>query len=195
FAQSKDGPTGGCSVYLKGLLAAETRRLELPQAALGLRAARPIDLDLPAAGIAAVRTLLRLKNARARVVAAFLVICLLLLLLLLRSVGTAAARTRLDGATDEPAADRSRPCRRAIRVLVVGLIPQHPLTAVFGADVALPVGDGVGHGRPFASDLACLGEGPEFGLSGGIEHGLALALLRIRLGGITRALCICAQRQ
>src|SRR5262249_58479382 len=55
FAQRNEGPTGRCAVHLQTLLAAEARRLELSYAPLGLRAARPIDLDLPAAGIAAVR--------------------------------------------------------------------------------------------------------------------------------------------
>src|SRR5262245_10424121 len=110
---------------------------------------------------------------------------------------TATAGTRLDGAADEPATDRSRPRRRAIEVLVVGLVPQHPLAAMLGADIALPVGDGIGHRRTLASDLACLREWPELGLSRRIQHGLALTLLRIRLGGITipRGLRACTQRQ
>src|SRR5262245_29363715 len=197
FAQRTDGLNVGCTGHLETLLAAEPRGLELPQAPLGLGAATPIDLDLSAAGVAAIRTLLCLKNARTRIFVAFPVIRLLLPRLLLRRVGAAATRTRFDGAADEPAADRAWPRRRAIRVLVVGPVPHHPLAAVLGADIALPVGDGVGHSRAFASDLACLRERPELGLSGCIEQRLALTLLGIRLGGITipRGLRVCAQRQ
>src|SRR6266850_6558488 len=71
---------------------------ERPQASFGLRAALPIDSDLPTAGVAAVHPLLCLENTAARV---FIARPARLLGFLVRwSVWASAARTRFDDAED-----------------------------------------------------------------------------------------------
>src|SRR5262249_16401899 len=95
-------------------------------------------------------------------------------------------------------ADRPGPGRPTIEGLVVGHLPEHPLGAVLGKDIALPVIDGVGHGRTFASDLACLGKRPEFGFSRRVDlFFLALALLLRLFGrhGTARSQCQHAHHQ
>src|SRR5712691_3559401 len=67
LAQGDDGLPVRRSAEFQSLRATKARRLERPQASFGLRAALPIDSDLPTAGVAAVHPLLRLENAAARV--------------------------------------------------------------------------------------------------------------------------------
>src|SRR5262245_23771382 len=152
---------------------------------------------MPSAGVTTVHALLSLENTGARIVAAFLFSAPILRIRACDRVRAAAARTRLDRATDEPAAYCPWPGWRTIRVLVIGLVPQHPLAAVLGADIALPVGDGIGHGRTLAPDLTGLRERPELGFSGRVEQGLALSSLGVCLGRILirRRLRACAHRQ
>src|SRR5215470_3358334 len=162
------------AIDLEAGIATGTRPLEPPQAVSGLRAARPIDADLPIAGVAAVHPTLCLDDNVARKIIAVLRLWWLFLWLLCL---VRIARTSLHRAADEQGAEAARAGRSTIEGRVRGLFPEHILAAVFGDDVALPVGNGVGHGRTLARDLARARKRSEFGSSGRIETLFAIGPL------------------